>query len=152
MNENKNQIKDFYSAPYYTENGCLCYLPVGRQDSPGIMLCNFAPRIVREVIVDDGAEKTRRYLIGGTDANGNNFTPVEVPAGELEKMSWIANNLDASCDLCVVSQVEKHVRCAIKTTARFADKRYIFSHTGWKKIGGEWHYLLPGDKTYLRIL
>ena len=148
MNENKNQIKDFYSAPYYTENGCLCYLPVGRQDSPGIMLCNFAPRIVREVIVDDGAEKTRRYLIGGTDANGNNFTPVEVPAGELEKMAWIANCLDASCDLCVVSQVEKHVRCAIKTTARFADKRYIFSHTGWKKIGGEWHYLLPGDKTY----
>lgn len=148
MNENKNQLKDFYSAPYYTENGCLCYLPVGRQDSPGIMLCNFAPRIVREVIVDDGAEKTRQYLIGGTDANGNNFTPVEVPAGELEKMSWIANCLDASCDLCVVSQVEKHVRCAIKTTARFADKRYIFSHTGWKKIGGEWHYLLPGDKTY----
>ena len=148
MNENKNQLKDFYSAPYYTENGCLCYLPVGRQDSPGIMLCNFAPRIVCEVIVDDGAEKTRRYLIGGTDANGNNFMPVEVPAGELEKMSWIANNLDASCDLCVVSQVEKHVRCAIKTTARFADKRYIFSHTGWKKIGGEWHYLLPGDKTY----
>lgn len=63
-------------------------------------------------------------------------------------MAWIANCLDASCDLCVVSQVEKHVRCAIKTTARFADKRYIFSHTGWKKIGGEWHYLLPGDKTY----
>lgn len=148
MNENKNQLKDFYSAPYYTENGCLCYLPVGRQDSPGIMLCNFAPRIVCEVIVDDGAEKTRRYLIGGTDANGNNFTPVEVPAGELEKMAWIASCLDASCDLCVVSQVEKHVRCAIKTTARFADKRYIFSHTGWKKIGGEWHYLLPGDKTY----
>ena len=148
MNENKNQIKDFYSAPYYTENGCLCYLPVGRQDSPGIMLCNFAPRIVREVIVDDGAEKTRRYLIGGTDANGNNFTPVEVPAGELEKMSWIANNLDASCDLCVVSQVEKHVRCAIKSTARFAEKQYIFSHTGWKKIDGAWQYLLPGDERY----
>ena len=145
---NENQIKDFYSAPYYTENGCLWYLPVGRQDSPGIMLCNFAPRIVREVIVDDGAEKTRRYLIGGTDANGNEISPVEIPAGELEKMAWIANCLDASCDLCVVSQVEKHVRCAIKTTARFADKRYIFSHTGWKKIGGEWHYLLPGDKTY----
>ena len=148
MNENKNQIKDFYSAPYYTENGCLCYLPVGRQDSPGIMLCNFAPRIVREVIVDDGAEKTRRYLIGGTDANGNNFTPVKVPAGELEKMSWIANNLDASCDLCVVSQVEKHVRCAIKSAARFAEKQYIFSHTGWKKIDGAWQYLLPGDERY----
>lgn len=147
-NENKNQIKDFYSVPYYTENGCLCYLPVGRQDAQGIMLCNFAPRIVSEIIVDDGAEVTRKYRISGTDAYGNEISPVEIPAGELEKMSWIANNLDASCDLCVVSQVEKHVRCAIKTTARFADKRYIFSHTGWKKIGGEWHYLLPGDKTY----
>ena len=80
--------------------------------------------------------------------NGNNFTPVEVPAGELEKMSWIANNLDASCDLCVVSQVEKHVRCAIKSTARFAEKQYIFSHTGWKKIDGAWQYLLPGDERY----
>ena len=148
MNENENKIKDFYSAPYYTENGCLCYLPVGRQDSPGIMLCNFAPRIVREVIVDDGAEKTRRYLIGGTDANGNEISPVEIPAGELEKMAWIANCLDASCDLCVVSQVEKHVRCAIKSTARFAEKQYIFSHTGWKKIDGAWQYLLPGDETY----
>ena len=146
--DQEKQTSNYYMPPYCTENGCLCYRPPERQDAQGIMLCNFAPRIVREVIVDDGAEKTRRYLIGGTDANGNNFTPVEVPAGELEKMSWIANNLDASCDLCVVSQVEKHVRCAIKTTARFADKRYIFSHTGWKKIGGEWHYLLPGDKTY----
>ncbi len=63
-------------------------------------------------------------------------------------MSWIANNLDASCDLCVVSQVEKHVRCAIKSTARFAEKQYIFSHTGWKKIDGAWQYLLPGDERY----
>ena len=122
--------------PYCTENGCLCYRPPERQDAQGIMLCNFAPRIASEIIVDDGAEVTRKYRIGGTDAYGNEISPVEIPAGELEKMAWIANCLDASCDLCVVSQVEKHVRCAIKTTARFADKRYIFSHTGWKKIGG----------------
>ncbi len=136
MNENKNQLKDFLlRAILYGER-----MPVVSScRQAGLTwhyaFCNFAPRIVREVIVDDGAEKTRRYLIGGTDANGNNFTPVEVPAGELEKMSWIANNPDASCDLCVVSQVEKHVRCAIKSTARFAEKQYIFSHTGWKKIG-----------------
>lgn len=146
--DQEKQTGNYYTPPYCTENGCLCYRPPERQDAQGIMLCNFAPRIVREVIVDDGAEKTRRYLIGGTDANGNNFTPVEVPAGELEKMSWIANNLDASCDLCVVSQVEKHVRCAIKSTARFAEKQYIFSHTGWKKIDGAWQYLLPGDERY----
>lgn len=146
--DQEKQTGNYYTPPYCTENGCLCYRPPERQDAQGIMLCNFAPRIVSEIIVDDGAEVTRKYRIGGTDAYGNEISPVEIPAGELEKMAWIANCLDASCDLCVVSQVEKHVRCAIKTTARFADKRYIFSHTGWKKIGGEWHYLLPGDKTY----
>lgn len=134
--------------PYCTENGCLCYRPPERQDAQGIMLCNFAPRIASEIIVDDGAEVTRKYRIGGTDAYGNEISPVEIPAGELEKMAWIANCLDASCDLCVVSQVEKHVRCAIKTTARFADKRYIFSHTGWKRIDSAWQYLLPGDERY----
>ena len=146
--DQEKQTSNYYTPPYCTENGCLCYRPPERQDAQGIMLCNFAPRIASEIIVDDGAEVTRKYRIGGTDAYGNEISPVEISAGELEKMAWIANCLDASCDLCVVSQVEKHVRCAIKTTARFADKRYIFSHTGWKKIGGEWHYLLPGDKTY----
>ena len=146
--DQEKQTSNYYMPPYCTENGCLCYRPPERQDAQGIMLCNFAPRIASEIIVDDGAEVTRKYRIGGTDAYGNEISPVEILAGELEKMAWIANCLDASCDLCVVSQVEKHVRCAIKTTARFADKRYIFSHTGWKKIGGEWHYLLPGDKTY----
>lgn len=145
--DQEKQICNCYAPPYRTENGCLCYCSPERPDA-SMMLCNFAPRIVSEIIMDDGAAITRRYRIGGTDACGQEISPVEIPAGELEKMAWIANNLDASCDLCVVSQVEKHVRCAIKTTARYADKRYIFSHTGWKKLGGEWHYLLPGDETY----
>ena len=146
--DQEKQTGNYYTPPYCTENGCLCYRPPERQDAQGIMLCNFAPRIVSEIIVDDGAEVTRKYRIGGTDAYGNEISPVEIPAGELEKMAWIANCLDASCDLCVVSQVEKHVRCAIKTTARFADKQYIFSHTGWKKVDGAWQYLLPGDERY----
>lgn len=146
--DQEKQTSNYYTPPYCTENGCLCYRPPERQDAQGIMLCSFAPRIVSEIIVDDGAEVTRKYRIGGTDAYGNEISPVEIPAGELEKMAWIANCLDASCDLCVVSQVEKHVRCAIKTTARFADKRYIFSHTGWKRIDSAWQYLLPGDERY----
>ena len=126
----------------------LCLLPGGREDALPIQLCTFAPRIVKELIVDDGEKAVGHYLIGGTDPKGEEITPVDVPANELEKMRWIADNLDASCDLCIVPQVEKHVRCAIKSTARFAEKQYIFSHTGWKQIGGEWQYLLPGNENY----
>lgn len=140
---NENPKTDFYSPPYYNEAGMLCYIPSGREDGLPIPLCTFAPRIVKELIVDDGEKTVRHYLIGGTDPDGEEIEPVDVPANGLEKMHWIADNLDASCDLCIVPQVEKHVRCAIKTTARYAEKQYIFSHTGWKKIQGEWHFLMP---------
>lgn len=140
---NENPKTDFYSPPYYNEAGMLCYIPSGREDGLPIPLCTFASRIVKELIVDDGEKTVRHYLIGGTDPDGEEIEPVDVPANGLEKMHWIADNLDASCDLCIVPQVEKHVRCAIKTTARYAEKQYIFSHTGWKKIQGEWHFLMP---------
>ncbi len=80
MNENKNQIKRLFTPRHIIRitDACVIFLLAGRIHR-ALCFCNFAPRIVREVIVDDGAEKTRRYLIGGTDANGNNFTPCEVP-------------------------------------------------------------------------
>ena len=68
--DQEKQTSNYYTPPYCTENGCLCYRPPERQDAQGIMLCNFAPRIVSEIIVDDGAEVTRKYRIGGTDAYG----------------------------------------------------------------------------------
>ena len=49
--DQEEQVNDYYALPYYTENGCLCYCPSERQDAQGIMLCNFAPRIVSEIIV-----------------------------------------------------------------------------------------------------
>lgn len=136
---------DLYAPPYAVGNECLSIERVTKNGSIYIPLCNFAPRILSEVSYDDGAEVIRKYRIGGTHADGRPLPPVDVPASDLEKMEWIANNWDATCDLFVTSNVEKHVRCAIKSTARFADKENVFAHTGWKKIDGEWHYLLPGN-------
>ena len=136
---NENQKENYYAAPYCNEGGSLCLIPA-RENATAIRLCNFAPRIVKELIEDDGLKKTRYYLIGGTDADGKEIEPVKIPAGELEKMNWIADNLDASCDVCIVPQVEKHMRCAIKSTAVYAEKQHVFSHTGWEMIDGNWYY------------
>lgn len=78
------------------------------------------------------------------DEYGRPLPEFEVDATELEKMDWLHNHLDASLDLEIIPQVEKHVRHAMKSTARFAKKKSIFTFTGWKKLDGKWEYLMPG--------
>lgn len=146
-----NESDNIYAPPYEIIDGCLYYRKISKQGEQYIRLCNFAPRIVCEITVDDGTELTRRYLIGGTDEDGRELPEAEVAASELEKMEWMFNRWDASLDIEVVSQVEKHIRHAMKSTARYAAKKSVFAHTGWKQIDGTWEYLMPGGKHDVRL-
>ncbi len=155
MNESINQTVSeavdtecIYAQPYEAVCGCLCRVHQTKQGKIRTRLCNFAPRIVSELTIDDGTEQTRKYRIGGVDEYGRPLPEFEIDATELEKMDWIHNRLDASLDLEIVSQVEKHVRHAVKSTAIYAQKKSIFTFTGWKQIGGKWEYLMPGVGEY----
>jgi len=146
-----NESDNIYAPPYEIIDGCLYYRKISKQGEAYIRLCNFAPRIVSEITVDDGTELTRRYLVSGTDEDGRTLPEVEVAAGELERMEWMLNRWDASLDIEVVSQVEKHIRHAMKSTAKYAEKKSVFAHTGWKVIDGTWEYLMPGGKHDVRL-
>ncbi len=149
MSDGEYAIKsDLYPSPYCVRNGSLYMKKATRSGETFVQLCNFIPKILEILTVDNGAEQTRQYVIGGTDEDGKELPPVAVPATELEKMDWMLNGWDASCDICVVPQAEKHVRFAIKSTAKLAEKRWVFAHTGWRKTDGKWHYLLPGDENF----
>ena len=155
MSESTNQnpsalsdTQDVYSSPYEEVNGCLCKVHITKQGNFYVRLCNFAPKIVSELTIDDGTELTRKYRIGGVDEYGRPLPEFEIDATELEKMDWLHNHLDASLDLEIIPQVEKHVRHAMKSTARFATKKSIFTFTGWKQVDGEWEYLMPGVGAY----
>ena len=147
-----SEESSMYPPPYYADSGGLYVEVISKTGAVMKKLCNFLPRIISELTVDDGTRITKSYRIGGTDEFGNALPEVDVPATELEKMTWIQNNWKASCDLCVVGQVEKHVRFAIKSTSQYAQQKYFFGYTGWKKIDGEWQYLLPGNPKYSVML
>ncbi len=146
-----NESENIYAPPYEIIDGCLYYRKISKQGEAYIRLCNFAPRIVCEITVDDGTELTRRYLVSGTDEDGRTLPEVEVAASELERLEWMLNRWDASLDIEVVSQVEKHIRHAMKSTAKYATKKSVFAHTGWKQINGAWEYLMPGGKHDVRL-
>ena len=147
MNESVT-TKNVYPSPYEEVGGCLSKVHMTKQGEFYVRLCNFAPRIISELTIDDGTEQTKKYRIGGVDEYGRSLPEFEIDATELEKMDWIHNRLDASLDLEIVSQVEKHVRHAIKGTGKYAEKKSIFTFTGWKQVGGKWEYLMPGTGEY----
>lgn len=144
MSENEMNVQPLYSHPYYAMDGKL-YIEKQSKSGPYLeQLCNFTPRIVSEVTFDDGQTVRKEYRIGGEDEYGNPLPEVDVAADELGRMDWLANYWPATLRLSVVSSMEKHVQCAMKETAVFAEQKYVFAHTGWKEIDGEYHFLLPG--------
>jgi hypothetical protein len=144
MSENEMNVQPLYSHPYYAKDGKL-YIEKQSRSGPYLeQLCNFTPRIVSEITFDDGQTVRKEYRIGGEDEYGNPLPEVDVAADDLSQMDWLANHWPATLRLSVVSSVEKHVQCAMKETAVHADQKYVFAHTGWKEIDGEYHFLLPG--------
>ena len=150
MNKNKSNpavgqtaMQPLYTHPYYAKDGEL-YIEKQSKSGPYLeQLCNFTPRIVSEVTFDDGQTVRKEYRIGGEDEYGNALPEVDVAADELGRMEWLANHWPATLRLSVVSSVEKHVQCAMKETAVYAEQKYVFAHTGWKEIEGQYHFLLP---------
>ena len=123
MNESTTQVPKelgeligIYDTPYALNKGCLSIERVTKSGVYYTRLCNFAPKIVSEVTVDDGAELTRKYLIGGKDDSGRELPLVEVAATELEKMEWMLNHWDASLDLTLFRRC--NATCAEPSKAR----------------------------------
>ncbi len=135
-----------FSPPYAVTGSCLGIVHEGRDGEIFTPLCTFVPYIQAELTYDDGAEVTKQYRIGGIGSRGCVLPPIDVPATDLEKMDWMVNHWDASCDLCAVPHVREHIRAAVKQTGEFAEHKTIYAHTGWIRDNGsgEWQYLLPG--------
>ncbi len=137
-----------YLQPYCEKDGKLYIERQGKTGPYFEQLCNFTPRIMEEVTFDDGENVRREYRIGGKDEHGDPLPEATIPAVELGRMDWMANEWPATLRLSVVPSVEKHVQCAMKETAVFAEQKYVFTVTGWKEIDGEFQYLLPGSGKY----
>ncbi len=122
--------------PYHEKDGCL-YVGQDR-------LANFAARIVEEVVRDDGSEEKKiEFRIEATWPGGREIV-AEIKAEEFEPMKWVVANLGAMAILEAGRDTKSHVRAAIQYLSDDVARRTIFTHTGWRKIAGEWKYLHAG--------
>ena len=134
---------NFY--PYY-HNGNSLYMhketKYGKAES---RLCNFVPCIESEKTVDDGATTETRLALKGIHSDGSILPSVEISASELSSFNWLIEKWGAKCIIDVGQSKKDNVRCFIQMTSQLADHVTEYRVTGWKKIGDEWQYLMPGD-------
>ncbi len=109
-------------------------------------VADFLPVPVEDILYDNGAEQTRTYLIKALKWKGGNVGVLplaKVRASDAGNMNWIADNWGFKANIFSPSASNKDVLRSVMTLIgqRFAKRTTVYSHTGWRKIRGEWCYL-----------
>ena len=145
MTEKENErFVPTYAPSYKVIDHCLLETKNSKQGPYDKKLCNFMPWITSEVTLDDGAQTTTRIRLKGIHQSGRELPEIEIPADELGNFNWVAKHWGINCILEVGQNVKDSLRYAIQTTAEVADHQTVYAVTGWKKIAGEWQFLMPG--------
>ncbi len=103
-------------------------------------MANFTARIVRDLILDDDAEPTRRFALEAR-SGAERFAFV-VTAAEFGRMSWVLDQLGPGA-MIYPGQLQ-HARAAIQYVSGSIRQQRTFTHTGWRKSGTDWVYLDAG--------
>lgn len=134
-----------YAPRYFVKDNCLYETGNNKQGAYERMLCNFAPQALGEIIEDDGANLTRYIRLGGVHQSGRTLPEITIPAEHVEGLGWIVKYWGMDCILQPGLRTRWSVWNALQTTALNMKSVTVFSTTGWKKLDGLWHYLMPGD-------
>lgn len=141
-------MEPIYAPAYRVVDGCLLETRNSRHGPYERKLCNFAPWIVSEITLNDGVETTTWIRLRGKHQSGRTLPEIEIPAAELSGFQWLAKHWGMDCILEVGQNVKDTLRYAIQTTAQQAEKQTVFTVTGWRRIDGEYHFLMPGDNQH----
>ena len=128
-------------GPYTVERGCIC--KIHRSDN-GVTyepLCNFDAQVTEEILLDDGAEATRAFILSGKLAEGKALPSCRIPASRFGAMFWVTEHWGLQAIVNAGTAKRDSLREAIQRLSPQTKTRQIFTHTGWREIGGAWIYL-----------
>jgi hypothetical protein len=129
-------------AGYRIENGRICR-ERGTPDGGMVLvpLCNFTARIIEAVTRDDGAEQTALFTVEGALADGRPLPPVPVPAQDFTGLGWVTPAWHGEAIVYAGQGTRDHLRAAIELLSPDRARRTVYTHTGWRQVGGAWVYL-----------
>ncbi|MGD1092678.1 MAG: DUF3854 domain-containing protein [Bryobacteraceae bacterium] len=105
-----------------------------------IQLTNFQAAIISNIQLDDGVETRREFEIEAEMlGRKSRFT---IPASEFAAMNWPIERLGATA--ITFPHQRDYARTAIQSLSLTAINKCIYTHTGWRQVGGGWVYLHGG--------
>jgi len=136
----------FWGTGYTVDRyGCLCRVKMGNKDKGEkesvVRMANFTAKISREVVRDDGQDRKMMFEIDGILKGGRNLPVALVPADKYTAMNWPVANWGAAANIIPGTATKDTLRYAIQTTGFDCPKEHIYTHTGWRQIGGKWVYI-----------
>ncbi len=111
-----------------------------------IPLANFTAHIAKELVRDDGQEAKTVFEVEGFLAEGRELLAVNVDAGKFASMSWVPELWGSDVIVSPGTNCKDYLRHAIQQVSFGGNKtrQTVYTHTGWRKIGGKWVYLHAG--------
>ena len=148
----KPELPERDSGPFgnrYVEaanGGGITWLFESRGEIQEQSLCNFTARIVEELAQDNGLETTLLFRLTGCHA-GKNLPPIDMTYEQFVGMAWPTKQWQSGCCIEPGTGIKDALRAAIQTLSNKdapVERRTLFTHTGWRRIAGEWVYLHGG--------
>jgi hypothetical protein len=127
---------------YRVDEGRICRVKPTRDGDVTEALGNFVATVDEEIILDDGAEPTRAFVISGRLDTGEPLPSARIPASRFGAMSWIAEHWGLRAVVSAGQATRDYLREAIQRLSPGARCRHVYAHTGWRLIDNQWRYLM----------
>lgn len=125
------------SEAYCIEDGRLCWVKLTPNGEVVVPLCNFDAKVTEVITRDNGLDITKALKIVGFEGSGQPLPTVEIPTSSFESMGWVTGEWDTRAIVSASQTAKSRLREAILLQSQNADRRIIFSHTGWRDIDGQ---------------
>jgi len=129
--------------PYLAVNG-VTYRRVPVKGKLAVLpLCNFSAQVTQELLLDDGVDVVRAYILEGRLSTGERLPRVQVPARQFEGMRWTSEHWGARAVVRAGQGTKEHLRAAIQYLSGSPARKRVFVHTGWRRddVTEAWFYL-----------
>ncbi len=149
--ESAGETSPFSRTPYFIQDGSFYFRKDTQQGVVKVRLTNFTAECKEELVKDDGVTRSIEFSMGGALDSGKPLPPVLVKSGEFTGMAWVNKCWGLAPSITAGQSSRDHTRAAIQHLSKNAQRRTVFSHTGWRKVNGIFRYLHgsgalgPGD-------
>lgn len=154
MAEEKNEDmidESVYEPPYAVKNNCLYEIVNVKDQVIPVKLADFVPMLAAEITRDDGTEQSKMFKVGAVHKSGIILPEVTVSAEEMQSMKWLLNRWGAYGAAQPKQNVLSKICHAILSTKTVVEFRTVYLQTGWKKINGEYVFLMPNAQRQISV-